>query len=125
MIEPAAALAHWARWAVDPGNRSQSCVSIEHRCMDDPARYVFEEDAEKRFRFRYDQRIGELVEKLVTTMPAAERQALQARHVYFPALTDDAVARRLGMSARGFDTVLLAATARFGRLWRENHRVAA
>lgn len=79
----------------------------------------------KRFRFRYDQRIGELVEKLVTTMPTAERQALQARHVYYPALTDEAVARRLGMSARGFDSVLLAATARFGRLWRENHRVAA
>ena len=125
MIEPAAALAHWAKWAVDTGSWRQSCVSIEHRCIDDPARYVFEEDAEKRFRFRYDQKIGELVEKLVTTMPAAERQALQARHVHFPALTDEAVARRLGMSARGFDTVLLAATLRFGRLWRENHRVAA
>ncbi|MCG9064701.1 hypothetical protein LH425_06540 [Laribacter hongkongensis] len=125
MIEPAAALAHWAKWAIDTGSWRQSCVSIEHRCMDDPARYVFEEDAEKRFRFRYDQRTGELVEKLVTTMPTAERQALQARHVYYPALTDEAVARRLGMSARGFDTVLLAATLRFGRLWRESHRVAA
>lgn len=111
-------------WAVDPGNRSQSCVSIEHRCMDDPARYVFEEDAEKRFRFRYDQRIGELVEKLVTTMPAARREALQARHVR-PALTDDAVARRLGMSARRVRHRAAGSLARFGRLWRENHRVAA
>lgn len=125
MIEPAAALQHWAKWAVDTGNWRQTCTSIEKKFADDSSRYRFADDEEKRFRFRYDQRTGELVEQLVNTLPDQEKLVLRARHVHFPHLADDIVARRLAMSARAFDTVLCAATVRFGRNWRNIHRVAA
>ncbi len=125
MIEPAAALQHWAKWAVDTGNWRQTCAGIEKHYANNPERYVHADDAEKRFRFKYDQRTGELVERLVNTLPDQEKLVLRARHVHFPHLADDIVARRLAMSPRAFDTTLLAATVRFGRVWRESHRVAA
>ncbi|RKQ61221.1 hypothetical protein C8E02_0988 [Vogesella indigofera] len=125
MIEPAAALQHWAKWAVDTGNWRQTCAGIEKHYANNPERYVHADDTEKRFRFKYDQRTGELVERLVNTLPDQEKLVLRARHVHFPHLADDIVARRLAMSTRSFDTTLLAATVRFGRVWRESHRVAA
>ncbi|MFK7088670.1 hypothetical protein AAFM71_07620 [Chromobacterium violaceum] len=125
MIEPAAALAHWGRWAVDTGNWRRTCVSIEKRFISDPSRYQFADDEEKRLRFRYDARIGERTEDIVNLLPDQEKLTLRARHVHFPHLTDDIIARRLAMSARSFDTILLSATVRFGRLWREAYREAA
>ena len=80
---------------------------------------------EKRFRFKYDQRTGEKVEVLVNTMHDQEKLVLRARHVHWPHLADDIIARRLGMSPRAFDTTLLAAAVRFGRIWREMNRSAA
>ena len=80
---------------------------------------------EKRFRFKYDQRIGETVEALVCAMHDQEKLVLRARHVHWPHLADDIVARRRGMSPRAFDTTLLAATVRFGRIWRDMNRSAA
>lgn len=125
MMESAAALAHWAKWAVDTGNWRRTCTSIEKRFINDPSRYTFADDDEKRFRFKYDQRTGERVEKLVNTLPDQEKLVLRARHVHWPHLADDIVARRLAMSARAFDTTLLAATVRFGRIWRQAHSEAA
>ncbi len=125
MIEPAAALKHWGAWAVDTGNWRRTCAGIEKRWVNDPSRYVHPDDVEKRFRFKYDQRTGEAVEVLVNTMHDQEKLVLRARHVHWPHLADDIVARRLGMSPRAFDTTLLAATVRFGRIWREMHRSAA
>lgn len=125
MIEPAAALKHWGAWAVDTGNWRSTCAGIEKRWVNDPSRYVHPDDMEKRFRFKYDQRTGEKVEVLVNTMHDQEKLVLRARHVHWPHLADDIIARRLGMSPRAFDTTLLAATVRFGRIWRESHRVAA
>jgi len=125
MIEPAAALKHWGAWAVDTGNWRRTCAGIEKRWVNDPSRYVHPDDVEKRFRFKYDQRTGEKVEVLVNTMHDQEKLVLRARHVHWPHLADDIVARRLGMSPRAFDTTLLAATVRFGRIWREMNRSAA
>lgn len=125
MIEPAAALKHWGAWAVDTGNWRRTCAGIEKRWVNDPSRYVHPDDVEKRFRFKYDQRTGEAVEVLVNTMHDQEKLVLRARHVHWPHLADDIVARRLGMSPRAFDTTLLAATVRFGRIWREMNRSAA
>lgn len=125
MIEPAAALKHWGTWAVDTGNWRRTCAGIEKRWVNDPSRYVHPDDMEKRFRFKYDQRTGEKVEVLVNTMHDQEKLVLRARHVHWPHLADDIVARRLGMSPRAFDTTLLAATVRFGRIWREMNRSAA
>lgn len=125
MIEPAAALKHWGAWAVDTGNWRRTCAGIEKRWVNDPSRYVYPDDMEKRFRFKYDQRIGERVEALVNTLQDQEKLVLRARHVHYPHLADDLVAHRLAMSARAFDTTLLAATVRFGRIWREMHRSAA
>lgn len=125
MMEPAAALQHWAKWAVDTGNWRRTCTSIEKNFIKDPSRYKFADDEEKRLRFKYDQRTGEQVERMVNTLPDQEKLVLRARHVHWPHLADDIVARRLGMSARSFDTTLLAATVRFGRFWRDHHRVAA
>lgn len=125
MIEPASALQHWAKWAVDNGSWRRTCAGIEKRYVFDAERYVHADDAEKRLQFRYDMRTGESVERIVVTLPDAERRALIARHVHWPHLADDIVARRLGMSARSFDAILLAATVRFGRLWRDLHREAA
>lgn len=125
MIEPAAALKHWGAWAVDTGNWRRTCAGIEKRWVNDPSRYVHPDDMEKRFRFKYDQRTGEAVEVLVNTMHDQEKLVLRARHVHWPHLADDIVARRLGMSPRAFDTTLLAATVRFGRIWREMNRCAA
>lgn len=125
MIEPAAALKHWGAWAVDTGNWRRTCAGIEKRWVNDPSRYVHPDDVEKRFRFKYDQRTGEAVEVLVNTMHDQEKLVLRARHVHWPHLADDIVARRLGMSPRALDTTLLAATVRFGRIWREMHRSAA
>lgn len=125
MIEPAAALKHWGAWAVDTGNWRRTCAGIEKRWVNDPSRYVHPDDVEKRFRFKYDQRTGEKVEVLVNTMHDQEKLVLRARHVHWPHLADDIIARRLGMSPRAFDTTLLAATVRFGRIWREMNRSAA
>lgn len=125
MIEPAAALKHWGAWAVDTGNWRRTCAGIEKRWVNDPSRYVHPDDMEKRFRFKYDQRTGEKVEVLVNTMHDQEKLVLRARHVHWPHLADDIVARRLGMSPRAFDTTMLAATVRFGRIWREMNRSAA
>lgn len=125
MIEPAAALKHWGAWAVDTGNWRRTCAGIEKRWVNDPSRYVHPDDMEKRFRFKYDQRTGEKVEVLVNTMHDQEKLVLRARHVHWPHLADDIIARRLGMSPRSFDTTLLAATVRFGRIWREMHLSAA
>ena len=125
MIEPAAALKHWGAWAVDTGNWRRTCAGIEKRWVNDPSRYVHPDDMEKRFRFKYDQRTGEAVEVLVNTMHDQEKLVLRARHVHWPHLADDIIARRLGMSPRAFDTTLLAATVRFGRIWREMNRSAA
>lgn len=125
MIEPAAALKHWGAWAVDTGNWRRTCAGIEKRWVNDPSRYVHPDDMEKRFRFKYDQRTGEKVEVLVNTMHDQEKLVLRARHVHWPHLADDIVARRLGMSPRAFDTTLLAATVRFGRIWRDMNRSAA
>ena len=125
MIEPAAALKHWGAWAVDTGNWRRTCAGIEKRWVNDPSRYVHPDDVEKRFRFKYDQRTGEAVEVLVNTMHDQEKLVLRARHVHWPHLADDIVARRLGISPRAFDTTLLAATVRFGRIWREMNRSAA
>lgn len=125
MIEPAAALKHWGAWAVDTGNWRRTCAGIEKRWVNDPSRYVHPDDMEKRFRFKYDQRTGEKVEVLVNTMHDQEKLVLRARHVHWPHLADDIIARRLGMSPRAFDTTLLAATVRFGRIWREMNRSAA
>ncbi len=125
MIEPAAALKHWGAWAVDTGNWRRTCAGIEKRWVNDPSRYVHPDDVEKRFRFKYDQRTGEAVEVLVNTMHDQEKLVLRARHVHWPHLADDIVARRLGVSPRAFDTTLLAATVRFGRIWREMNRSAA
>lgn len=127
-MEPSAALQHWARWAVDNGSWRRTCYSYEGRFASDPSRYthaVDEEDAERRLAFRYDVRTGERVERMVNAMPDREKEVLRARHVHWPHLADDIVARRLGMSAKSLDTVLLAATVRFGRAWREAQRVAA
>ena len=125
MIEPAAALKHWGAWAVDTGNWRRTCAGIEKRWVNDPSRYVHPDDMEKRFRFKYDQRTGEKVEVLVNTMHDQEKLVLRARHVHWPHLADDIIARRLGMSPRAFDTTLLAATVRFGRVWRDMNRSAA
>lgn len=128
MMEPSAALKHWARWAVDNGGWRKTCYSYEGRFASDASRYqhaVDAENAEQRLAFRYDPRIGEQVERMVNTLPDNEKQAMRARHVHWPHLSDDIVARRLGISARSLDTVLLAATVRFGRAWRESQRVAA
>jgi len=125
MIEPAAALKHWGAWAVDTGNWRRTCAGIEKRWVNDPSRYVHPDDMEKRFRFKYDQRTGEKVEVLVNTMHDQEKLVLRARHVHWPHLADDIIARRLGMSPRTLDTTLLAATVRFGRIWREMNRSAA
>jgi hypothetical protein len=125
MIEPAAALKHWGAWAVDTGNWRRTCAGIEKRWVNDPSRYIHPDDMEKRFRFKYDQRTGEKVEVLVNTMHDQEKLVLRARHVHWPHLADDIVARRLGMSPRAFDTTLLAATVRFGRIWRDMNRSAA
>lgn len=125
MIEPAAALKHWGAWAVDTGNWRRTCAGIEKRWVNDPSRYAHPDDMEKRFRFKYDQRTGEKVEVLVNTMHDQEKLVLRARHVHWPHLADDIVARRLGMSPRAFDTTLLAATVRFGRIWRDMNRSAA
>jgi hypothetical protein len=124
-MEPNAALKHWGHWAVDTGNWRQTCAGIEKRWVTDPSRYQFADDAEKRFKFRYDMRTGERVEQLVNTLPDQEKLVLRAQHVHWPHLADDIVARRLGMSARGFDTILLSATVRFGRIWRAGQREAA
>lgn len=125
MIEPAAALKHWGAWAVDTGNWRRTCAGIEKRWVNDPSRYIHPDDMEKRFRFKYDQRTGEKVEVLVNTMHDQEKLVLRARHVHWPHLADDIIARRLGMSPRAFDTTLLAATVRFGRIWRDMNRSAA
>lgn len=125
MIEPAAALKHWGAWAVDTGNWRRTCAGIEKRWVNDPSRYVHPDDMEKRFRFKYDQRTGEKVEVLVNTMHDQEKLVLRARHVHWPHLADDIIARRLGMSPRTLDTTLLAATVRFGRVWRDMNRSAA
>lgn len=124
-MEPAEALKHWGRWAVDTGNWRRTCAGIEKRWINDPSRYSFPDDEEKRFRFKYDQRTGERVEALVNTLPDQEKLVLRARHVHYPHLADDLVARRLAMSARAFDTVLCAATVRFGRSWLGSNRRAA
>ncbi|MCD0492324.1 hypothetical protein LQD23_08440 [Chromobacterium violaceum] len=119
MIEPAAALVNWARWAVDGGSWRETCYSAEGRYSRAEERYVFADDAEKRLRPQYDPRIGEQVERLINRLPDQEKLVLRARHVNWPRMADDMVARRLAMSARSFDTVLLSATVRFGKLWRE------
>jgi hypothetical protein len=125
MMEPAAALAHWAKWAVDNGSWRQCCYSAEGNYAKAKERYEWAEDTEKHFRFRYDERTGQKVEQIVNTLPAGEREVLRARHVHWPHLADDIVARRLAMSARAFDTMLLSATIRFGRVWRASHKEAA
>lgn len=125
MMEPTAALAHWAKWAVDTGSWRRTCAGIEKRWINDPSRYRFPDDEEKRFRFRYDQRTGERVEALVGTLQDQEKLVLRARHIHYPHLPDNLVARRLALSDRAFDTTLLAATVRFGRIWREMNRSAA
>lgn len=125
MIEPAAALQHWGKWAVDNGNWRQTCTSVEKRFVDDTSRYRFADDEEKRFRFRYDEAVGQLAEKLVVALPDQEKLVLRARHVLWPHLADEWVARRLAMSAKAFDTVLLSATLRFAKAWRLAHRQEA
>ena len=125
MIEPAAALKHWSAWAVDTGNWRRTCAGIEKRWVNDPSRYVHPDDVEKRFRFKYDQRIGETVEALVCAMHDQEKLVLRAKHIYCSHMEDEKIASSLGMSPQAFDTVLCAATVRFGRIWREMHRSAA
>ncbi|BBH12892.1 NAD-glutamate dehydrogenase [Chromobacterium haemolyticum] len=128
MIEPAAALAQWGKWAVDHGSLRSTCFSIEGRYARDPARYRHEEDAETARRHaevRYSPLVAELVERLVNRMPANEKLALRARHVQYRHLADEDIARRVAMSAHAFDGLLLQATVRFGRAWREQSRKAA
>lgn len=125
MIEPAAALKHWGAWAVDTGNWRRTCAGIEKRWAEDPSRFVHADDAEKRFRFRYDQKAGETAERLVNALVDQEKLVLRARHVHWPHLSDENIARRLGMRPASFDTVLCAATVSFGKLWRRHHREAA
>ena len=128
MIEPAAALAQWGKWLNDSGSWRGTAYSIEGRYASDPERYRFAEDAEtarRRVEVRYSPLIASQVEQLVNRLAPGEKAALRARHVHYPHLADEDIARRLAMSARAFDTLLLAATVRFGRAWREQSRKAA
>lgn len=128
MIEPAAALAQWGKWAVDHGSLRSTCFSIEGRYARDPSRYRHEDDAETVRRHadvRYSPLVAELVERLVNRMLANEKLALRARHVQYPHLANEDIARRLAMSAHAFDGLLLQATVRFGRNWRQQHQEVA
>ncbi|UGA38201.1 hypothetical protein JOS77_30770 [Chromobacterium haemolyticum] len=128
MIEPAAALAQWGKWLNDSGSWRGTTFSIEGRYASDPERYRFAEDAEtarRRCEVRYSPLIASQVEQMVNQLHQGEKAALRARHVHYPHLANEDIARRLAMSARAFDTLLLAATVRFGRAWREQSRKAA
>lgn len=129
MIPTQTAIRHWVMWCTDNGRWRQTCFSIEARYTRDPERYTHDDDKEtaaRRLDFRYDNNVGKAVEDLINTMPEQEKLVLRARHVKFPpALTDEQVANRCGMSHRSFDTIMLAATGRFGRLWRETNKAAA
>lgn len=128
MIEPAAALAQWGKWAVDHGSLRSTCFSIEGRYANDPVRYRFAEDKEtarRRSENRYSPLIAGQVEQLVNQLAKGERAVLRARHVHYPHLADEDIARRLAMSFSSFDRLLLQATVRFGRAWRLLHQEAA
>lgn len=128
MIEPAAALAQWGKWLNDSGSWRGTTYSIEGRYASDPERYRFAEDAEtarRRVRVCYSLLIACQVEQIVNQLPQGEKAVLRARHVHYPHLADEDVARRLAMSARAFDTLLLSASVRFGRMWRRQYQEAA
>jgi hypothetical protein len=124
-MEPSQALQHWARWAVDAGNWRRTCAGIEKHYASNPERYVHPEDAEKRLRERYDVATGEKVEWLINCMPDAEKCAMRALYIHYPHLADEDIARRIGMSKASYEALSLTAHGRFGRMWREEHLVAA
>ena len=123
-MEPAQALQHWAKWAVDSGSWRQTCYSAEGRFAMNKGRYVWSDDEDRQLRVRYDPTIAQKVESLVCVLPDMEKRAMQARYVNYPHLADEDVARRVGISARCFDTYLMAAHAHFGRMWRNECLVA-
>lgn len=124
-MEANAALKHWAKWAVDNGSWRRTCTSIERHWVSDPSRFQFPDDAGQSFAFRYDVRVAEKVEEIVAGLIFQEKDVLRYRHIYLPHLADDVVARKMGMSARAFDTILLAATVHFGQMWRNETQMAA
>jgi hypothetical protein len=125
MMSPATALQHWGSWAVDNGCWRLSCYSMESHYLGLRHRFLHDDDMEKARRFRYDQHIGETVEALVNTLPGHERRVLRARYVTWPHLTDELIARRLGLPARNLDTLLLAAHLHFGQHWLQWQQGAA
>lgn len=126
-MNPQTALRHWAAWCVDAGSWRTTCYSIEGRYSRNPRRFDFDDDRERAARsleFRYDQRVAENVEQVINRLPEREKEVMRARFVRFPHLEECYIARRIGMPYRNFETVLCAAHARFGRMWREEMEVA-
>lgn len=83
----------------------------------DKGRYVWNDDEDKQLRVRYDSTIAQKVESLVMVLPRQEKCAIRARYVDWPHFPDERIARRLGMSEGGYQTILMAAHVRFSRLW--------
>ncbi|WP_374419527.1 hypothetical protein [Chromobacterium sp.] len=128
MTEAAAALAQWGKWLNDSGSWRGITPSIEGRYANDPERYRFAEDkdtARRRGEVRYNPLIAGQVERVVNQLAQGERAVLRARHVHYPHLADEDIARRLAMSAKAFDGALLQATVRFGRAWRRQYQEVA
>lgn len=129
MMDSRTALRHWGEWSRDKGKWRRTCRSIESRYVLDPERYQWPEDIETANRRlnRYNKLIAEEAELIISfKLPAQEKELLKILYITAPgSLSEEDIARRMGMSPKQFNTICLSAHARFGRIWREAHKEAA
>ena len=108
-------LKHWSAWSRDDGNWRQTCCSFERFYVLAQERYKFADDHEKQYRFKYDQRIAEKVEKIIVKLPKMEKMVLIAAYVYCPHLKDEQVAKKLNLPTSSYKTFLTAGIYHFRR----------
>lgn len=110
-------LRHWASWARDDGNWRQTCCSFERFFILDKSRYGFSDDIEKQYRFKYDQRIAEKVEKIIMSLQPLEKEVLKKTYVEYPHVFYGKIARAMGIPRRRYEIYLINAKRKIRRAY--------
>lgn len=112
------ALKHWAAWSRQYGFCLNTCCSIEKRFVNDPERYQWADDMERRYAFKPNEMIALRVEKIIVSVLLKEEiRALVACEVYGYSYPLDKIAEALGVKLASLKTYRLVARNKFKGAW--------
>lgn len=112
------ALRHWAAWSRQYGFFVNTCCSIEKRFANDPDRYQWTDDMERRYAFKPNEKIALAAEEVIVRVLLKEEiRALVACEVYGYSYPLDKIAKILQLKVGSLKTYRLAARNKFKGAW--------